>query len=77
MIPGWIDAIDAEVRTSMRAHERFSPAELAAALGVAESCAVRYITLLAETGRLRIAAVSVPCPAAHPAGAAGTLERAA
>lgn len=71
MIPGWVDAIHAEVQGSMSPHGRFSPRELAEALGVSEACAVMYITLLVEAGRLRIEAVALP-----PAAGVGTLPAA-
>jgi hypothetical protein len=77
MIPGWIDAIDAEVRASMCARDGFTPAELAAALGVGESCAARYILLLADAGRLRIAAAAWPPATAGATAPAAPLGRAA
>lgn len=70
MIPGWIDAIEAEVKSHVNPGGRVSARELADALGVSERCAVGYITLLASSGRLRIEAVSLPGePALQTAGA--------
>jgi hypothetical protein len=63
MVPGWIDAIDAEVCGAMSRPGPFTPGELARALRVSEACAVRYIVLLAEAGRLRIEAAAVPTAA--------------
>ncbi len=60
MIAGWVDAISAEVRASMAARPRFTPAQLAEALGVSQACAVQYITLLADAGRLDIEVVVLP-----------------
>jgi DNA-binding Lrp family transcriptional regulator len=60
MIPGWVDAIEEEVRSCLRSAGRVSARELAEALGVSEESAVSYITLLAASGRLRIEAVSLP-----------------
>jgi hypothetical protein len=63
MVPGWIDAIDAEVCGAISRPGPFTPGELARALRVSEACAFRYIVLLAEAGRLRIEAVTVPTAA--------------
>jgi hypothetical protein len=63
MVPGWVDAINAEVYGAMPRHGTLTPGELAKALGVSEACAVRYITLLADAGRLRIEAVALPLAA--------------
>lgn len=64
MVPGWIDAIDAEMRGAMPTPGPFTPGELANALGIPETCAVRYIGLLADAGRLCIEAVALPPAAA-------------
>ena len=66
MIPGWLDAIEDEVKTGLNPGGRISARELADALGVSERCAVGYITLLASSGRLRIEAVSLPDEPALP-----------
>jgi hypothetical protein len=73
MVPGWIDAIDAEVRGAMATPGTFTPGELARALRIPETCAMRYIGLLADAGRLRIEAVALPPAAAFrtPAHAPG------
>ncbi len=65
MIPGWLDEIEAEVRTCLCARASVSLADLAAALGISERCAASYVTLLASAGRLRIERVSLP-PGARP-----------
>jgi hypothetical protein len=67
MVPGWIDSIDAEVCGAVPKPGPFTPGELAAALRISEACAVRYILLLADAGRLRIEAVALP-----PAAGVGT-----
>jgi hypothetical protein len=71
MIPGWVDAIEDEVRSCLRSGGRCSARELAEALGVSEESAVSYITLLASSGRLRIEAVSLP---AEPTFATGDAQ---
>jgi hypothetical protein len=76
MVPGWIEAIDAEVCGAMPRPGPFTPGELAKALDVSEACAVRYILLLADAGRLRIEAVALP-PAAGVATPPTAIRRAA
>jgi hypothetical protein len=71
MVPGWIDALEIEVCAAIPASGTLSPGELARALRVSEACAVRYILLLADAGRLRIEAVARP-----PAVGIGTPPRA-
>jgi hypothetical protein len=60
MIPGWLDAIEAEVTACLGPHGRLSTGDLASALRVSESCALGYIVLLVGAGRLNIDAVSLP-----------------
>jgi hypothetical protein len=60
MIEGWLDEIEAEVRTGVAGRRSLSVAELAAALRVSERCAENYVTLLASAGRLRIERVALP-----------------
>jgi hypothetical protein len=67
MIPGWLDAIEAEVTACLESHGSLSARQLADSLGVSETCALGYITLLAGAGRVRIEAVSLPGEGgAHP-----------
>ena len=62
MIPGWLDEMEADVVACLEGRDHVSVDEMAEALGMSEESAVRYITLLASAGRLRIDAVSLPPP---------------
>jgi predicted ArsR family transcriptional regulator len=77
MIPGWLDAIEAEVVASLGPRGSASARELADSLGVSEACALGYITLLASAGRLRIEAVSRPRGAGGYAAAGEPVAHAA
>jgi len=77
MIPGWLDAIEAEVVASLGPRGSASARELADSLGVSEACALGYITLLASAGRLRIDAVALPRPVACHGAAGSPLAHAA
>ncbi len=68
MIPGWLDAIEAEVTACLEPHGSLSACQLAHSLGVSEACALGYITLLAGAGRVRIDAVSLPREGGPPPG---------
>ena len=65
MIPGWLDALQAEVAECLCARGSLSAHELAEWLGVSEAAAVSYITLLASAGRLTIERVSLPAEASR------------
>lgn len=77
MVPGWLDAIEAEVTACLGPHDRLSARDLASALRVSESCALGYIVLLAGAGRLRIEAVSLPAGDHLQAGGNQSFARAA
>jgi len=66
MVPGWIEAIDAEVCGAMPRPGPFTPGELAKALDVSEACAVRYILLLAAPATS--ASRRPPCPPPRESG---------
>ena len=62
MIPGCLDEMEADVVACLQGRDRLPVDAIADALGMSEESAVRYITLLASAGRLRIDAVSLPGP---------------
>lgn len=54
MIPGWKEDILSAYVGVLRQHPGATPADVAAHLGVSESCAVYWLTDLARDGRIRI-----------------------
>ena len=59
MIPGWLDEIEEDVLSCLGSCERMSARDLAAALGVSETCAAHYLYLLASEGRLAIEVIAL------------------
>lgn len=67
MIPGWLDEIEEEVTACLSPSGSRSVGDLADSMRVSESCAFRYVALLASAGRLSVEWVSLPS-AAGPEG---------
>jgi DNA-binding Lrp family transcriptional regulator len=60
----WSDVDDATLNVLAAAGGRLTLAELASRLGMSEDAARSIVSMLAEQGRVRIAAVELVCPRA-------------
>jgi transcriptional regulator with XRE-family HTH domain len=60
MIAGWLEQIEVEVLGQVRERGGLSARQLAARLGISESLAVSYVSLLAAKGLVSIERIALP-----------------